>query len=210
MYFGVAGICAFLLYIPLRSRVMPEAIKAIENTLWGDSSWWDFMNIMMYLKLQWPIIILSLFGLWTKIKEKKLDGWILWCIVVVIRILFSLVNFNRTILFLDIFVIVFAARALIEIIRISKRIWLQYIWILFACIFCVWNSIHYLWYVADRNIPLISKEEFSSIKYLDMLIEKNTIVMNTHRNYTPWIMWRSQRAYINPDMSDMDMWTHAN
>lgn len=210
MYLSIAGICALLLYIPLRSRVMPEAIKAVATTFWWDSNWGDFMNILIYLKLQWPILLLSLFGAWTKIKEKKIDGWLLWYIVAEIRILCSLVNFNRTIVFLDIFVIVFAARALIEIIRMSKKMWLLYVWMLFACIFCIWNSIHYLWYVADRNIPLISEEEFTSIKSLNSILEKDAIVMNTHRNYSPWIMWRSQRAYINPGMSDMDMWTHAN
>jgi hypothetical protein len=210
LYLFISWILALLMYIPLWNRIMPEAIKAVGNSIWWESPWWDFINIFNYIKLQRPIIILSFRWLFIQIRKRKFDLWLIGYWLWVIWIVFSLVNFNRTIVFLDIFVILFAAYALIEIINISKNIWLKSVWILFVSIFCAWNAIYYLWYVADRNVPLINQEEYSSIKYLDYILEKNAIIMTTHRNYTPRIMWRSNRDYINPGMSDMDKRTHLN
>lgn len=210
IYRFIAGIIALLIYIPIRNRVMPEAIKAVSNSFWSQTMWWDFMNIISYIKLQRSIIILSIIWLFVQIKNKKFDMWMIWYWISIIWIIVHLVNFNRTIVFLDIFVIVLAAYALIEIIKLSKKFWLKSIWIMFTVLFCLVSTIHYLWYVAKRNIPLISQEEYNAIKNLDIQIEKNAIVMVTHRNYNPWIMWRANRDYINPGMSDTDKRTQEN
>ncbi len=204
IYRTIAGWCALLLYIPLRSRIMTEAVKAI----W-ESTWWDFMTIGMYIKYSRLVIILSLFGFWRRMKEifgtKKngIDVTVFWYILGILWIFFSLVNYNRTLVFLDIFVIIFAAYFLIQLFQLHSRIGIAAIGISLLGL-----STQYLLYIQDHAFPLISHEEFDSIKNIGNITEPNALIMNTHRNYSPWIMGRSQRAYINPGMSDRDLWTH--
>lgn len=207
---SLAGTLALLCYIPLRSRVMPEALKAVSTTFWGVWMGGDFMNIFSYLSLQWPVILLSLLWIRLHIKRKTIDVWSIGYIISCLRVLFWLVNFNRTIVFLDIFVIYFAAIALREIIHRGSKKWLAWIWISLVSIVCIWTAVYYLWYVAKRSVPLISEEELSSLKSLDTTLEQDAIVMVTHRNYAPWIMGWSKRTYITPGMSDMDKRTHLN
>ncbi|HCY20529.1 TPA: hypothetical protein DIC40_01415 [Patescibacteria group bacterium] len=57
---------------------------------------------------------------------------------------------------------------------------------------------NYIVHININAIPLISKEEFSAIKNIKNRTEENAIIINSHKNYTPWIMGWSQRDYINP------------
>ena len=204
LYRTVAGGCALLLYIPLWSRIMPEAIKAV----WA-WTWWDFMSIGMYIKYAWLVIILSLLGFGWKIQElfttKKYtrEVIVVWYVIGILWVLFSLVNYNRTLVFLDIFVIIFAAYFLIQLFQL--RSWIGRAAIVISLL---WLSTQYLVYIQNHALPLISHEEFTAIKAISTITENNALIMNTHRNYSPWIMWRSQRDYINPGMADMDAWTH--
>lgn len=198
VYRTIAGGCALLIYIPLRGRIMTEAVKAV-----GDGSGWDFITPILYLKYSRPIIILSILGAWRRIKLKKFDVWLVWYGVWIVWILLSLVNYNRTLVFLDAFVVIFAAYFLFKVFQLRSGLWTSLIFIGLLG----WST-YYIVYVNDHAIPLISQEEFISIKNLSKITQPNALVMNTHRNYTPWIMGRSQRDYINPGMSDMDLWTH--
>lgn len=204
LYRTIAWTIGLLLYIPLRWRIMGEAVKAV-----GDGTWGDFMTIGMYIKNSWLVIILSLFGFRWKIKEllvskkKTIDTVIIWYIVGIFWILFSLVNYNRTLIFLDIFVIIFAAYFLIQLLQLRSRIGKRAIGVSLLGL-----SIQYFIYVQNHALPLISQEEFSAIENIWNITQANALIMNTHRNYSPWIMGRSQRDYINPGMADMDLWTH--
>lgn len=199
-----AGMIGMAFYIPLWSQIMPEAIKSVQTTFWGAGVWWDFMTKIMYLKLERLIIIISWIWAVKSIFQKKIDIYVVWYLVGFFWILLGLVNFNRTIVFFDIFVSILAAYALYYLIVQYKKIW---IYIVGIWIFSM--AINYIVYVNTNAHPLISMQEFSSIKDLSTSTEKNAIIMSTHRNYTPWIMWRSQRDSINPWMSELNIWNHA-
>jgi len=194
----IAGWLALLIYIPLRDRIMTEAVKAV-----GDGSGGDFITPTMYLKYSWPIILLSLVGAWWRIRNKFFDVWLVGYSVWILWILFSLVNYNRTLVFLDVFILIFAAYSLFKIVQLRFPIGKYLVGILFLG----WSA-YYIVYINDNALPLISQEEFISIKNIHKITEPNALVMNTHRNYSPWIMGRSQREYINPGMADSDLWTH--
>ncbi len=198
LYRTIAGAVALLLYIPLRGRIMGEAVKAV-----GEGGGGDFITPLTYIKYSWPIIVLSLCGLGLRIKERKWDVWMLWYGIGILWIALSLVNYNRTLVFLDVFVVVFAAYFLFTIFQSRSSIWKYASFVLL-----LWWSIHYIVYVNNRAHPLISQEEFSSIQSLATRTEPNAIIMTTHRNYSPRIIGRAQRTYINPGMSDSDAWTH--
>jgi hypothetical protein len=100
-------------------------------------------------------------------------------------------------------VIIFAAYFLLKIFQLHSSFWTSLIFIGLLG----W-SMNYVIYSNNQAHPLISQEEFTSIKNLKDITEPNALIMNTHRNYSPWIMGRSQRSYINPGMSDMDARTH--
>ena len=72
LYRTIAGAVALLLYIPLRGRIMGEAVKAV-----GEGGGGDFITPLTYIKYSWPIIVLSLCGLGLRIKERKWDVWML-------------------------------------------------------------------------------------------------------------------------------------
>ena len=193
-----AGVLALLCYIPLRGRIMTEAVKAVWEGTGG-----DFMSIWTYLSHTWPILILSILGFVWRIKDKKIDVWTVGYILGIIRIGLSLVNYNRTLVFFDVFVVIFAGYFLCKLYQDQSIISKISVYTLLA-----WWCIYYIWYLNSAAKPLINKEEFASIQNLSNITEKNAIIISTHRNYTPRIMWRSQRDYINPGMADLDKRTH--
>lgn len=199
LYRVLAGIVALLIYIPLRNVIMTEAVKAV-----GDGSGWDFIAPRWYITYARPIILISLLGLGWRIKEKKFDTQMIWYGVGIIWIALSLVNYNRTLVFLDVFVVIFAAYFLRKICESRSSINIAGV-----SFFLIVMSGQYLSYIYTAAKPLISQEEFAAIQDISMITEPNALIMNSHRNYSPWIMGWSQRDYINPGMSDRDAWTHA-
>jgi len=107
---------------------------------------------------------------------------------------FGLINYNRTLVFFDIFVIYRVAYFLVEIVRTEKRIGIPLI-IISIGINCTLYLFHIAFY--NQNI-LISEDEFTAINKIADTTEPNAIIMNTHKNYSPRIMGRGQRDYINP------------
>ena len=121
----------------------------------------------------------------------------------IVWIVLSLINYNRTLVFLDVFVVIFAAYFIVGLFAHRLHIWK---YLAFALLLG-WSG-YYMMYVQGRSRALIPQEEFFSIQNIAKITEPNALIMNTHREYSPWIMGRSERDYINPGMADMDLWTH--
>lgn len=198
----VAGIFGLIVYIPIWNQIMPEAIKAA-GTVVASKTDWDFLTRVLYLRFERLILLFS--GVWiiwrrTKKKFNMLDiGYLIW----VIWLVLGIVNYNRTIVFFDLFVVMMAAYGLWNIYLRNKKFWLFLLGLV-----ALTTGINYLLHVTTNADPLISYEEFSSIKNLAFKTEPNAIIINSHKNYTPWIMGWSQRDYINPGMADLDKRNH--
>ena len=201
--FGV-WILALLCYIPLRNQIMPEAVKAASSTFAWIGTGWDFITRVQYIRFEWLIILFSIFWFYKKIKNNSFDLLCIWYIIGIIWVILGIVNFNRTLVFLDIFVVILAWYGLYEIYRKHKLFWLYAIGLI-----VISTGINYIKHIETNAQWLINSQEFAAIKNIPNITEANAIIMTTHKNYTPWMMWRSERDYINPWMAELDKRDHA-
>ncbi|MEI6426366.1 MAG: hypothetical protein WCO66_03370 [Candidatus Absconditabacteria bacterium] len=203
--FILAGILGLVAYLPFWNNIFPEAIKAAQTTFAGTGTGGDFLTRFLYFKYQWLVVLCSLRGFWKTIRAHKRDVRTIGYIVGGIWLVLGLVNFNRTLVFWDIFVCIMAARGILEILSsfgLKSKIGV-------LGVFCLITGVGYILHITTTAQPLISPDEFTAIKTISTLTESNAIIMTTHKNYTPWMMGRSQRDYINPGMADLDTWNHA-
>lgn len=198
----MAWVLALLCYIPLWNRIIPDSVQLTKSTFLGDGYGGTFISRMDFLRLQGLWIILSI--CWVAratILKKKITIRTIGYIIGMIWVSFGLINYNRTLVFFDIFVIYRVAYFLVEIVRTEKRIGIPLI-IISIGINCTLYLFHIAFY--NQNI-LISEDEFTAINKIADTTEPNAIIMNTHKNYSPRIMGRGQRDYINPWMADIDI-----
>ncbi len=193
---------SFVFYAPMRKQLVLEGLAPLLSTFQGQGTWWEFMDKYIYLKYSFITLWLALIGAVYKIIKKQFDIILIWLIIGLIRIWLGLFNFNRTLIFLDIFVIISAAQ-LFWTIRLHHPKIFSYVkfWML---IIVIWLWFQYTDYIKKNCEPLISQAEFQSIKLLETSTEPNAIIMTSHRNYMPRIMWYSNRDRISPGRSDID------
>jgi len=197
-----AGILSLLFYFPLREKLVIEWITPVLSTFWWSWMWWIFMEKITYLKLAIIPIILSIIQAVLKFKSGKFDIAFVGWLVSIIWVLFSLVNYKRHLIFLDVFVIIMATEFLVTQIK-RHKLW----WSVIILSWLVWASVWYWTYVFSHNIPLISQEEFTAIKSFSEFLPQDAIILTSHRNYTPRIMWYSNKDRISPGWSDLDKWS---
>jgi hypothetical protein len=65
-------------------------------------------------------------------------------------------------------------------------------------IFFISQSIFYYNYLNSHNKTLINQKEFENIKKINKIIPKNSIIMVTHSNYSPWIAGYTYKTTIAP------------
>jgi hypothetical protein len=205
----LAGVIWLAMYIPIWHQIMSEAIKATWTVISSQTEG-DFLSRFLYIRVAWLIVLLSIFGLIWKWKKKQFDEFNIWYIVWVFWLLLSVVNYNRAIVFFDIFVVILAAYGIWNLYKHITDKWeIKKFWIFIFAIIALAVGFNYIVHINTNASPLISQEEFDSIKNIGNITEENAIIINSHRNYTPWIMWRSQRNYINPGMAALDKRNHA-
>jgi len=212
---------SLVIYIPLWDKLIVSGVPELTGTVGGRWFSWDFMSRFGYLKHAWISIFFALVWLYFWFKNKIKSIYFVWLFLAIAWVLFWMFNFNRTLVFLDLFVVIFASIWILalsfpssdlnkmkwkictkcesynSLSKFNTQSFLLFVILLF--------SIIYIWYVNNHRNPLISEAEYEWIRNLSESTETNAIVMTTHRNYTPRIMWYSQRDWISPGLSDLNL-----
>jgi len=198
MVFGGAAVISLIFYIPLRSKLITDGFPALISTFGGKGYGGIFFSKVEYLKVAAIPLVLSLIGIvLAAIKKSFRPSRIARCIGL-LWVVLGLVNYQRTLVFFDLFVVIRAAYALVELIKKIKRIGVTV-----SVLILIGLWFYYTDYISKHEKQLISLEEFESIRSFQATSE-DSIVMNTHKNYTPRIMWYSHRDRISPGRSDTD------
>lgn len=198
----IRGIFGALVYIHQADKFLIEAWEVLTTTFGGKGMGGIFMERKERILLTISLLLLSSLGIYDKVRNKEYDGWLIWYGLGLLWIGLQLVNYKRTLIFVDIFVLIIAARGLMVIFQKFKKHGRAVL-----AIFLVIKATYYLNYVSQHNTPLISESEFQAIHSLKITTPKNAIIMLTHKNYTPRVMWYSGRDRISPWYSDLDVRT---
>ena len=110
-------------------------------------------------------------------------------LLVLIMVVFELFFHNRFIIYLDIFVIIFASLGFIELIK-SKKLFGLVIFSAFVLI-----SIFMILSHSTNSSALISEQEFNEIKSFNELLPENATVLVTDKYYSPWL-----KGYVYRDI----------
>ena len=158
-----------------------------------------FLDKQTYILYSAFPLFLSLVWLFAAIKKKKVDIFFWWYVVWVLWILVWLVNFNRVLGFLDIFVLIFAFRGVVFLFQTRKRLGRGIVVPLL-----VYSIRQYISFVPRNMETLIIPEEFTVIKSFAQTLDPSAIIMITSKNYTPWIAGYAEREYISPGYSALN------
>ncbi len=192
LYFFWTSIIWIWFYFFFRKELLFEAIHLLKTTYLWKWMWWYFLWFSEYIKYELILIMFSFFIFIKKIYKKNIDIFLIWYFMWLIWILFKFVNYNRQIIFFDIFTIILASNIFYTIRWKWKKIYKTLI-----ITFFIVRILFFWYYNITHSKSLISKQEFSEIKKLSTLPD-NKILMVTHRNYTPRIAWYWLHKRISP------------
>jgi len=211
---------SLVVYIPLWDKLIVSGVPELTGTVGGEWFSGDFMSRLTYLKYASVSIFFAFVWLYFWFKKKLKSLYFVWLFLATTWVVFGMFNFNRTLVFLDLFVIIFSALWIFGLAfpsaKLNEMKWkichkcktnntnLCSIWKWFMIIILLALWVFYVWYINNHREPLISETEYEWIHNLSKSTETNAIVMTTHRNYTPRIMGYSQRDRISPGLSDIN------
>lgn len=185
-------------YLPNYSETIAPYFYASISTIGTESG--TFYNLVEALKLMWPYLPMSVYGMYLSIKNKSNRLVVLMTLISFLIPLFGLFLSRRFIPFFDLFVIILAGYGCIHLF--SKKLLLSTIYIV-ICIMFLLN------FVSKNSEPLIQKDEYAEIKLLSKT-KDNSYVLVTDNEYTPWIYGYSNRKPITPGFGEFDIyWTNS-
>lgn len=208
MSLGVLWWLWLLLYWQIAPTLLKESRRLVTTTFGGNWFAGDFLSRWQYFANGGVVIILGIVACLWKIYTKKIDIFFRWVVFGLLWTGLQLANYKRFFTFLDMLAIINAGQLIIALydhikdIK-TKRIWnMTRVWFLFFVIFGFSIlSYKYVDEVKLKSHPFIVSQEFEAIKQLSVITESNAIIIDTHRNYTPWIMWYTSRDRISPGMT---------
>jgi hypothetical protein len=165
-----------------------------QYVLQAENTGGSFFDFNTYIILSLPIIpfaIIGAFHYWRHAKQMAIAALVTFLLVVL-----KLVFFNRFIIYLDIFVIVYAALGLLALLHTRHKLGLG-----MASLLLLLST----WLAVDRSLnaePLISESELQEIARIDSLVEEDATIMATTDYYAPWLKGWVDRAIIAPGMFD--------
>jgi hypothetical protein len=161
----------------------------------GTAGGGTFFSLADYWKYSFSYIPFAIIGLWRYYKNKLFSLSLLFCTVIVV---FELFFFNRFIIYLDFFILIFAACGFYVLISGNKRIG-SIVFILFLGL---------SGYVMATNIydngPLITDDEFEYINNLKL--EDDVILIVTASQYSTWLKGYYYGEIIAPGLFDNNPW----
>lgn len=201
----LTGSIAMIFYGPLIPRLILKFLEPLVSTSWWSwiqgVFWWlkDFLRFNMFL------IPLSIWGLYIKIKKKQFDFIFRWYIFWLIRASIGLLNYKRTLIFRDIFIILMSIPAL-ERLFFQKKIRLASI--LNVVLFL--QFLYLVGYVRENHIWYLDYWQLESIKNLADTTPSSAVIVTSDSYFTPWILWYSERSWLSPWLSDLNTRDHSD
>ena len=197
----VAAIATWILYLPVIKEQIGAMITPMFGSIFIDWTSGTFFTIPEFIAYEFLFVVLSLRGVYTKIKHKERDWRLIGWMVGAIRVALGLFFYNRIAIYRDIFIILMAAYGLQEIFR-TKKVWTYRIWGGLLLL----QSIGYLCYVGSMSFPLISQAELEKIQQIDRLIPDNSIIMVTNEKYSAFVQGWTDKDILAPGLFDLDKW----
>jgi len=200
IYIWLAWIIAFLMYLPFLNELILPLLKPLITTVWAWHSG-TFFSKLEFWKLEFLIIITSFYWFYLKIKKRDFDLIFSWYVVWALWVWLGLFFYNRFYIFFDVFIILLSAYGFYNIYSSNKKIF----YILFLVFFWI-QSVMYISYLNKNGHALIDTDEFNTIKKINNIVESGSIMMVTHKNYSPWIHWYTLKSTIAPWLFDWNLW----
>jgi len=177
-----------------KQAILPLINPVLQSFIQTGQSPGTFINFLTYQYSTLAYLPFALLGLFTLIKNKKLNILFFWTIITAIIVYFQFFFYNRFIIHLDIALIILAAYGFSIIIKHKKKLGIIIlILMLFSAAFVTFNE-------ATQTYPEIN-EELQTIEYLNNT-EENAYVMATSSIYSPWVLGYSNRKTIAPGLFD--------
>ncbi len=192
---------ALVLYIPLLDYLILPLLSPLFSLYSISWSSWTFFSLYEFFSINNVIILFSFYWLYLKIRKKNLDFTFSWYLLWFIWVLFGLFFYSRMLIFFDIFIIITAAYWFWVLFKQNKKFFIVFI------LFFSLQSYNYTSYVYRYNKPYIWNKEFKKVKELDDLLPSNSMLMTSHKNYSPRLYWYTKFDIIAPWLFEYDLWT---
>lgn len=206
----IAWLLALWIYFPILQYQLLDLIKPLATTImteWKSGTFFSreefwFVDIFfIVLAFGWIYITINKLIL----EKKKLNLVDFWFIIWMLWTSLGLFFYNRFYIFFDLFLIVFASYFLYFWYEKNKKVF-----VVLTSIFFVSQSLFYFNYVKENSNTLISQKEFDKIQEISKLIEDDAVIMVTHKNYSPWLIWYTRKKIIAPGLFDWNKWSLEN
>lgn len=195
----VAIIATFILYLPVIKEQIWAMLTPMFGSIFLDGMSGTFFSIQEFIVYEIFFVVLSLRGVYSKIRHKERDWRLIGWLVGALRVALGLFFYNRIAIYRDIFIILMAAYGLQELFR-TKKVWVYRI----AGGLLLLQSIGYLYYVGSMSFPLISQAELEKIQQIDRLIPDNSILMVTNKKYSAFVQGWTDKDILAPWLFDLD------
>lgn len=157
-----------------------------------------FFGIESYVLFTLPFIPFAITGFLKYFKKHR--ELTIASLIVLIMVIFQLFFHNRFIIYLDIFVIMFASLGFIELMK-SKKIFGYILLSVFVLISILLILSH-----ASNSNALISQQEFNEIKSFNEILPENATILVTDKYYSPWLKGYVYRTVYAPGLfEDINM-----
>lgn len=197
-------VISLLMYLPLFNEMILWLIKPLTTTFlvtWNSGTFFSLDNFIYY---DYPIILLSFYWLYLKISRKDFDFTTIWYITWFLWVWLRLFFYSRFLIFFDIFIILIAAYWLWELYN-KKKIYS----LIFILLFSI-QSYNYINYLNTYGKPFIPKSEFDIMYKLDSILSKDSLLMTTHKHYSSWLFWYTNKPIIAPWFFEYDLWERSD
>lgn len=215
-YYATVGIATLaasaLYYLPtfnstIRDLINPAAKsflpQAVGGTLFTPSG--TFYDLLPALALSLPYLPFAIIGLYHGLQKKRnapVSGALTTSLIISV---FGLFMSRRFIVFVDLFVILFAGYGIVFIIeKFKKKALFKPLVVVYVITLLAFTGI----YVCKTGSPLIFDDELNEIKMLKET-EADAYILVTDQYYMPYIYGWSERKPIAPGYGQYDLfWTH--
>jgi len=160
-----------------------------------------YISFLEYLQQRSAAIIFAVPGIilyWKKYKPINIAALILFLIVIL-----KLYFFKRFIIFLDLFIIIYASLGFLALILKDNK---RFRSILLICIILIGAG--QMLMVAEAITPGVSQSELNEIKLVDQTVEPNATVVLTDSYYGPWFKGWVDKKIIIPGISGNDPFSY--
>ncbi len=179
------------------TAILPGAKGVIKANI-GSGTFIDF-NTYRYYAL--PYLPFGLLGVLYLIKKKDFTNFFLiWFIVNIFIVGFSLIFYNRFIIHLDIVMIILAGLSFNILISTKKKLAIALLLLL------VGSGVYFVVSSSIKAKPLINQNELDEIKAINNYVKPDDYVMSTDRFYSPWLKGYVNAKIIAPGLFDEKSW----